>query len=221
MKRETLLKIVKWAAHAGSRLEIEGQENIPPTGAAIFTINHLALPDPVIAYSAVSRTDFTGWVASTHRANPFFAYLVDVAGGIWLDREQVDMQALRKALQVLKDGAIFGLAPEGTRSPTGAMIAAKEGASYLAITSGVPIIPAALTGTERTLQEWLRLRRPLLKIRIGEPFRLPPMPRGDRQEAMRRGTDEIMCRIAVLLPPEYRGVYAEHPRLKELLAAPA
>ncbi len=222
MTRETLLRLVNRFLRIPCRIQIEGQENVPRSGAAIFAMNHLGLLDPPLSYVAVNRTDFTGWVADKHKKNPIYAYLVNVAGIIWLDRDNVDMQALRKALQALKEGRIFGLAPEGTRSPTHAMIAAKEGASYLAITSGVPIIPAAVTGTERIAHEWLRLRRPVLKIRIGKPFELPPMQRGSRQEALARGTDEIMCRIAALLPPEYRGVYAEHPRLKELLvAAPA
>lgn len=222
MKRETLLKLVNQFLRIPCRVEIEGQENVPRTGAAIFAINHLGLLDAPLSYVAVNRPDFTGWVADKHRSNRIFAYLVQLAGAIWLDRENVDMQALRSALQVLKQGSMFGLAPEGTRSPTHAMIPAKEGASYLAIVSGVPIIPAAVTGTDTAAREWLRLRRPVLKIRIGKPFHLPPLQRATRQEDMQRGTDEIMCRIAALLPPEYRGVYAEHPRLKELLvAAPA
>lgn len=219
MKRETLLKLVSQFLPTLCRVQIEGQENVPRSGAAIFAINHLGLLDAPLAYVAVNRPDFTGWVADKHRTNRLFAYLVHLGGGIWLDRENVDMQALRSALQVLKQGSMFGLAPEGTRSPTHAMIPAKEGASYLAIASGLPIIPAAITGTETAARAWLRFRRPVLKIRIGKPFQLPPIQRGDRQEAMRRGTDEIMCRIAALLPPEYRGFYAEHPRLKELLGA--
>ncbi len=219
MKNETLLKLVNQFLRTSCRVQIEGQENVPRSGAAMLASNHLGLLDAPLVYVGVNRADLTGWVADKHRANPLFAYLVNLSGAIWLDRENVDMQALRKALQVFKDGGIFGLAPEGTRSPTHAMIPAKEGASYLAIVSGVPIIPAAVTGTETAARAWLRLRRPVLKIRIGKPFQLPPMQRGSRQEAMQRGTDEIMCRIAALLPPEYRGVYAEHPRLKELLVA--
>jgi 1-acyl-sn-glycerol-3-phosphate acyltransferase len=55
--------------------------------------------------------------------------------------------------------------------------------------------------------------------RFGKPFRLPPFSRENREEDLRRQTDEVMCRIAALLPPEYRGVYADHPRLHELLAS--
>jgi 1-acyl-sn-glycerol-3-phosphate acyltransferase len=160
-------------------------------------------------------------VADKHKKNPLYSYFIRSANGIWLDRENVDMNALRKALQALKEGRIFGLAPEGTRSPTRAMLRAKEGASYLAISSGAPIYPMAITGTEDSTGDWLRLRKPSITLKVGEPFTLPPFKPGDRQEAMARGTDEIMCRIAVMLPEKYRGVYAEHPRLKELLASSA
>jgi 1-acyl-sn-glycerol-3-phosphate acyltransferase len=65
-----------------------------------------------------------------------------------------------------------------------------------------------------SLRRW---RRPKVVISIGEPFTLPPIPGKDRDAALQAYTDEIMCRIAALLPPSYRGVYAEYPRLKELL----
>jgi 1-acyl-sn-glycerol-3-phosphate acyltransferase len=111
------------------------------------------------------------------------------------------------------------VAPEGTRSPTGALIPAKEGVSYLASSSEAVVIPCALTGTESLAHHWLRLRRPRVTVRIGKTFKLPPLDRTRREQQLKEGTDEIMCRIAALLPSKYWGVYADHPRLKELLAA--
>jgi 1-acyl-sn-glycerol-3-phosphate acyltransferase len=221
MTRERMLEFCNRWLRVVARVEIEGQENIPRSGAAIVAINHLGLFDPPLGYIGINRSDITGWVADKHKINPLYSYFINVAGGIWINRESVDMQALRKALEALKQGRIFGLAPEGTRSPIGALIHAKEGASYLAISSGAPIIPAAITGTETAAREWKHLRRPSLNIRFGKAFQLPAMERGTRQDALARGTDEIMCRIAALLPPQYRGVYADHPRLKELLAGAA
>jgi 1-acyl-sn-glycerol-3-phosphate acyltransferase len=61
------------------------------------------------------------------------------------------------------------------------------------------------------------LRRSRITVTAGPPFMLPPLPARDRDAALKQDTDEIMCRIAALIPPEYRGVYADHPRLKELL----
>jgi 1-acyl-sn-glycerol-3-phosphate acyltransferase len=97
----------------------------------------------------------------------------------------------------------------------------KPGAAYLAAKTGVPIIPMSIVGTEdkEVVRRLRRFRRLDITIRVGEPFSLPPMPRQNRDEFLRQSTDKMMCRIAVLLPPKYRGVYADHPKLQELLNA--
>jgi 1-acyl-sn-glycerol-3-phosphate acyltransferase len=218
MDHKSLLAFIDRWVNALCNVRIEGQSNVPRSGTAIVAINHLGFLDPAVGYMAIRRPDLTGWVADKHKINPLYSYFIKSANGIWLDRENVDMQALRKALQALKDGRIFGLAPEGTRSPTHKMIQAKEGASYLAISSGAPVIPAGIWGTEDSAGDWLRLRKPNITLRIGKAFHLPPFNRETRQQDLQRGTDEIMCRIAALIPESYRGVYADHPRLKELLA---
>jgi 1-acyl-sn-glycerol-3-phosphate acyltransferase len=140
---------------------------------------------------------------------------------IWVDRFNADFSAIREALSRLKKGGALVLAPEGTRSKTGALIEGRPGISYLAAKAGVPIVPVAIVGSEdKVVVSYLkRLRRAPITIRIGEPFTLPPVPVKDREAALQQYTDEIMCRIAALLPVEYRGVYTDHPRLKELLEA--
>jgi len=94
--------------------------------------------------------------------------------------------------------------------------------AFLAGRSGYPVLPVALTGTEDRLvvQNLKRFRRTKITARAGELFRVDALPRGkgrDREAALRVATDEIMCQIAALLPEQYRGIYANHPRLKELL----
>ena len=85
----------------------------------------------------------------------------------------------------------------------------------------MPIVPAALTNTENIGAALLRLRRIRITLSFGRPFRLPPLPGLSNSERLARHTEEIMCRIAMLLPEKYRGVYADHPRLRELLAEAA
>jgi 1-acyl-sn-glycerol-3-phosphate acyltransferase len=132
---------------------------------------------------------------------------------LYIDRFNPDLPALRDVITRMKSGQVLVIAPEGTRSRTGAMIEAKPGVSYLAAKLGYPIVPAALAGTaDKILFDNLRhLRKTHIILRAGKPFMLPPLP-------VQRYTDEIMCQIAALLPEEYRGVYTGHPRLKELLA---
>jgi 1-acyl-sn-glycerol-3-phosphate acyltransferase len=112
------------------------------------------------------------------------------------------------------------LAPEGTRSPTEALIEGRDGASYLAAKTGVPVLPVALIGTEdRIVKHRLKHFQKLdITIWAGKTFNLPPLKGRNREEQLKQYTDEIMCQIGALLPPQYRGVYADHPRLKEILA---
>ena len=116
---------------------------------------------------------------------------------------------------------MFVIAPEGTRSKTEALQEGKMGVAFLASKSGYPVLPVALIGTEdRAMVENLKhFRRSKIVVKGGDPFYIETLQRqGHREEAMREATDEIMCHIGAMLPEKYRGVYAEHPRLKELLA---
>ena len=94
------------------------------------------------------------------------------------------------------------------------------GVAYLAGKSGYPVLPVAAIGTEdRVVVENLkRFRRTKIVVRAGDLFNIETPKGKGREDAMRKATDEIMCRIGAMLPEKYRGVYAEHPRLKELLA---
>jgi 1-acyl-sn-glycerol-3-phosphate acyltransferase len=122
-------------------------------------------------------------------------------------------------LERMKQGGILVIAPEGTRSKTEALQPAKMGVAFLAGKSRYPVLPVAVTGTEdRLIKENLRhFRRSRITATAADLMYID-IPKGKgREEAMRQATDEIMCQIAALLPENYRGVYADHPRLKELL----
>jgi 1-acyl-sn-glycerol-3-phosphate acyltransferase len=112
------------------------------------------------------------------------------------------------------------IAPEGTRSPTGALISGKAGAGYLASKSGLPVVPVAAVGTEDKLvmAELKHFKRMQIHVRVGKPFQLPTLSGRNREAGLQGATDEIMCQIAVLLPESYRGVYKDHPRVQELLS---
>jgi 1-acyl-sn-glycerol-3-phosphate acyltransferase len=146
---------------------------------------------------------------------------VRLVDGIFIDRYNADFGAVRETLRRLKKGGILAMTPEGTRSSSGNLIAGKPGGIYLAWKAGVPVVPVAVVGSEdavveRRLKRFCRLQ---IRITAGTPFRLPAEATSDRDEAMRRYTDEVMCRIAALLPAGRRGVYTDHPRLTELLNA--
>jgi len=139
---------------------------------------------------------------------------------MFVDRYNADIHAIRETLRRLQQGQVFTITPEGTRSRSGNLIEAKPGGIYLAWKAGVPVLPVALTGTEDALvvERLKHFKRLEIKAIAGKPFTLPQEVKGKGRDAtMQQYTDEVMCRIAALLPEDRRGVYAQHPRLKELL----
>jgi 1-acyl-sn-glycerol-3-phosphate acyltransferase len=204
-----------------ARVKIEKPENLPTSGAFIAVANHTGWLEAFLVYDVLDRRDIIIMLAEKYRRYAVFRWLVRQLDAIWLDRYNADFAALREVLERLKNGWALAMAPEGTRSKSGALLPGHPGASYLAAKSGVPLIPVGAIGTEgwRLSSNMRRLRRTDVLLRVGQPFCLPPLPARGREAALAAYTDEIMCRIAALLPPEQRGAYADHPRLKELLSA--
>jgi len=217
--RKIIIEVIKLLFGLLTKTQAFGMENVPEDQGCILATNHISRLDPALAYVVLERPNMSALVADKYKHYPGINWLVDIFNGIWLDRENPDITALRDARNFLKNGGLLGIAPEGTRSHTGSLIPAKTGTAYLADKTKVPIVPIAVWGTEKVFSELAHLRRANITIRFGKPFTLPPLDRKDRTGSLQRNTDEIMCQIAVMLPPEYRGVYADHPRLKELLAA--
>ncbi len=188
-----------------TRWEVVGLENVPRQGPFIVITNHLSIVDPP-AIMAALPCRVTAMAASKYIRHPF-GLLLGTANVIFVRRGEPDRRALRKALAVLASGGVLGIAPEGTRSKTGALQRGKPGAAYLALRANVPLLPVALTGTERFFRDLARLRRPHLRVVIGEPFRLE-VPEG-AERPFQALTDQMMHWLAALLPPEYRGVYGQ------------
>lgn len=217
LHHNTLRRILRFLFTTLCRVEMAGMENIPREGGVLGATNHLSRLDGPLVYALMPRDDVSALVAKKYQRNPFFRWVLDSVRVIWLDRGNPDPRALKHAIQFLQGGGILGIAPEGTRSQSGAMIPAKPGVAYLATRAEVPILPVALTGTETAMRKLLWLRRPRVRVEFGPVFRLPPLDRKNRDESLQRNADEIMCRIAMLLPERYRGVYAQHPRLMQIL----
>lgn len=202
--------IISFLTRLLTRFEVSGQENIPDEGPCLFVTNHLHLLDSPIIMTAIPYRVyvFAGEKWEKHvLLGPLFRSL----DAIFVERGEVDRNALRKALAVLGGGGFLGVAPEGTRSKTGSLQQGHRGPAYIALRTGVKLLPMAATGGPEVFPELWRLRRARVHVVFGSPFEPPALADGQRPNAQQQHelTDEIMYRIAALLPPEYRGVYGD------------
>ena len=201
-----------------ARIEIRGRENAPLTGGMILAANHIGILDIVMVFYAIDRTDLFIPVAEKFEKIGWIRWLGKHLNFIFVDRFNPDLKAIRKMIALMEAGKCLIIAPEGTRSPTGSLIDGKPGVAFLAARSGFPITPVGITGTEDKviLGNVKRFRKSTITLTGGKPFVIPPLAKENRDAALQHATDEVMCRIAALLPEKYRGVYAGHPRTREL-----
>jgi len=208
------------------RPEVTGLEHIPASGGAILASNHLSIVDSVFLPLMISRPVtfaakseyFTGTrlvdrITGTYlRATKQLS--VDRAGA----RAAQDM--LESALGLMRDGALFGIYPEGTRSPDGRLYRGRTGIGWLALSSGLPVIPVAMIGTDRVLPPGSKIPRvSRIRVKIGAPLTFEALQaRGTGARQRRAVTDEVMQSIQALSGQEYVPVYAS-VRKDELAAA--
>jgi 1-acyl-sn-glycerol-3-phosphate acyltransferase len=189
-----------------SHLEVRGLEHIPDKGPYLLITNHLHWLDPPVV-----------GVAFPHRAHIFAAEkwehhwllgpFLRSMDAIFVNRGEVDRKALRQALAILEGGGVLGLAPEGTRSKTGAMQRGRSGAAYMAYRTGARLVPVVATGQENVFPSLRRLRRARVQVIFGPAFAPPPAEGKASAAEVHDFAEEIMYRLAAMLPPEYRGVY--------------
>jgi 1-acyl-sn-glycerol-3-phosphate acyltransferase len=198
---------------------VEGLDNVPRTGPVIVASNHLSFADslviPIVAPRKVvflAKADyFTGTGIKGAASRAWFGGL----GMIPVDRDDTKaaIASLDTALEVLRRGEAFGIYPEGTRSRDGRLYRGRTGVGHLALTSGAPVVPVGLHGTQHLQPVGSRLPRlAKVTVRFGEPLdfegRFDGVPAG---RARREITDEVMTAIQKLSGQEEAGVYNERP----------
>ena len=184
-------------------------ERVPSRGPLILVANHTNIVEVPLIYTHLLPRPVTCFVASYRWQNPFLRWLLDGTGMIPLRRGQPDLAALRTGLARLQRGEIIVIAPEGTRSGNGRLQRAKAGVVPLALWSGAPLLPLVFYGHEQIGRNVRRLKRSDFHIVVGEPFRLDTHGAKMTREVRQAMADEIMTRLARLLPPANRGVYAD------------
>jgi len=207
-----------------ARVTVYGLEYQPSnTTSFVGVSNHIGRLDPAFGYYFLRRRDIILLVAEKYYEHAWSRILAQSVNGIFVDRFNADLNAMREVLRRMQKGGVAVVAPEGTRSPTTALIQGWDGASYIAARSGWPILPVGISGSgdKEVVQRLKNFRRLDITLNIGPTFTLPPLDNKRRAEQLAEYTEEIMCRIAAQLPPEQHGIYAGHARLNELLVEKA
>ncbi len=188
--------------------DVVGLEHVPAQGGLIVAINHFAWADPLLTSASISRP-ITLMGKAELSENLLFGWVVRLYGVIPVHRGQADHVALRKSSELLRAGGALLIAPEGTRGREGTLKPGREGTALLAYRTDATILPVAIWGPKAMWHNLPRLRRTRVHVVIGEPFKARPRAGGKASRAeLEALTEEIMVRIARLLPPEHRGVYA-------------
>jgi 1-acyl-sn-glycerol-3-phosphate acyltransferase len=193
------------------KVRIEGMEQVPPQGAGIVYYNHIHWLDPVLISGKLSRYNVPLTKIEV-RSWPLVGYLLRGYHVIFIARGAVDRQALNDTWDVLADGDISVISPEGTRSLDAKLKAAKEGLAFVARRApDAWWIPCAVTGTPVFRFSVPLLKRTPVTLVYGKPFRVlwpGPRPEDTSREILREITDEAMAQLAFLLPPDMKGDYA-------------
>jgi len=212
--------------HLMWRPEITGSQHIPASGGAILASNHLSIVDsiflPLMVDRPVTFAAKSEYFTGTRPIDRITGAYLRATKQLSVDRAQAraGQDMLEAALGLLREGALFGIYPEGTRSPDGRLYRGRTGIGWLAVNSGLPVIPVAMSGTDRVLPPGHKVPRVAkIKITVGEPLTCESyrdLPSAARQR--RAITDEVMKRIQALSGQEYVPVYAS-ARKEELAAA--
>ena len=181
---------------------------VPAHGPLILVANHVNFLEVPLLYSHLHPRALTGFAKIETWNNPAMAFLFDLFGAIPLRRGEADVAAIRRGLEVLEAGHILAVAPEGARSGHGRLQRGHPGVVMLALRSGAPLLPMVYYGGERLRRNLTRLRRTDFHIVVGNLFCLNAGGKVTR-EMRQQMTDEIMYQVAALLPPDYRGYYAD------------
>ncbi len=201
---------------AAFRVRLQGLEHIPRQGPYVVVYNHVSILDPpfILAFWPTHRIETVAAV-EVFRRGKGQNVITWLYGALPIDRGKPNRAQLARLVAVLRSGYPLLLAPEGTRSHVPGMQQGWTGLAYVLDQVGpVPVVPVGVVGsTDKALRQALRRQRPRLEMRVGRPFVLPRLDAwpGPRKLARRYNTDLMMYRVAALLPPAYRGVYAAEP----------
>lgn len=207
--RSIVNAIVRGLTDLFFKVDADDLQRIPLEGPIIIIVNHVNFLELPMIYPRIRSNLGIGFSKRENWDNVLYRQLFNLWDLIPIRRDEIDVTALRRGLEALEHNRILFITPEGTRSHDGQLQRGKPGAAWIARRSGVPVWPIACFGGENFPEELRRLRRTDYHIRVGAPFRVVVNQKRITSELRQEIVDEMMYQIAALLPPQYRGVYAD------------
>ncbi len=213
--RKLVIFAFKGITNAICRIDDDQLKVVPDRGPLILVTNHVNLVEIPILYTCLQPRPVTGLVLARRWDNFYTRWLLDVCGAIPLRRGEADLKALRKAMEMLSSGYLVVIAPEGTRSGDGRLQSAHSGVVLLALHSQAPLLPVAWYGAEGYIGNLKRFSRSDLHFLVGRSFTLNASGEKITRPVRLQMLDEVMYQLARILPPAYRGVYADLSRASQ------
>ncbi|MFH2040049.1 MAG: lysophospholipid acyltransferase family protein [Chloroflexota bacterium] len=204
-----VIQIIKLGLGISCRIDSRDLERIPQKGSLIVYSNHTGSIEIPLIFVLLQPRPVTGIAKIETWDNAFMAWLFNLWEIIPIRRGEADMDAMRKALDSLRDGKILGMSPEGTRNKTGKLLPGHPGIVMLAIRSGAPLIPLAHWGGENFKSNVQKFQRTIFHVRVGNPFVIRTDEGKLNKKTRQVIVDELMYQLAALLPDEYRGEYSD------------
>ena len=209
LKKWMVNSTIKGITSVICNIDAQQLERVPSKGPLIIVANHINFLEVPVLVTRLQDRPITGFVKKETYDNPVMAFLFNVWDGIPIRRGEPDLTAIRRGVDALEDGKILAISPEGTRSNHGRLQKGHPGVVMMASLSGAPLLPIVYYGGEKYRQKWPRLRRTDFYIRVGQPFDIRTEGVRLNSQIRQKIADEIMYQLAVLLPPDYRGEYAD------------
>jgi len=213
-------KLLRWVTYGlgnlVAKIDLKGRENIPEEGPLILVGNHFTIWEPPMMIYAIPKP-LNILAAGDLTWEPTQAWATFIYGYIPTNREHLRPSTIREATKALKRGEFLALFPEaGMNEEALQLRRGKPGAVYLSAMTHSRILPVGFSGYGHDKKYWKNFERMPLKIRIGKPFgpfSLSKDPAQKKQQ-LEEYSDEIMQRVAGLIPPEMRGEYQDDPEVK-------
>jgi 1-acyl-sn-glycerol-3-phosphate acyltransferase len=191
------------------RIDDAELSKVPKQGPLIIYTNHVNILEIPIIYTRLQPRHVHGMLLAERWKIPGLNLALDITETIPLQRGEADIDSIRKGLQALQKGEMVIIAPEGTRSHNGVLQAAHPGVVLLALHSRAPVLPMINFGAENYNHNLSRLKRTDFHLRVGKQFHLDDSGEKATRQVRKKMMEEMMYQMASILPPQYRGFYAD------------